>query len=56
MRIVRQESEMEKMTGYAHAHGKKLYVTLNTLIKEAELPLLVDTLANDFQVLDLDRS
>jgi len=37
--------QMEKMIGYAHAHGKKLYVTLNTLIKEAELPLLVDTLA-----------
>lgn len=37
--------QMEKMTGYAHAHGKKLYVTLNTLIKETELPLLVDTLA-----------
>lgn len=38
--------QMEKMTGYAHAHQKKLYVTLNTLVKEPELPLLVDTLAS----------
>ena len=38
--------QMEKMTGYAHAHQKKLYVTLNTVIKEPELPLLVDTLAS----------
>lgn len=38
--------QMEKMTGYAHAHQKKLYVTLNTVVKESELPLLVDTLAS----------
>ncbi len=38
--------QMEKMTGYAHAQQKKLYVTLNTVIKEPELPLLVDTLAS----------
>lgn len=38
--------QMEKMTGYAHSQQKKLYVTLNTLIKETELPLLVDTLAS----------
>ena len=34
------------MTGYAHSLEKKLYVTLNTLIKESELPLLVDTLSS----------
>jgi len=39
-------SQMERMTAYAHHHGKKLYVTLNTLVKEAELPQLVDTLAS----------
>ncbi|MBU5611351.1 peptidase U32 family protein [Geomonas azotofigens] len=38
-------SQMERMTGYAHAHGKKVYVTLNTLVKENELPLLIDNLA-----------
>ena len=38
--------QMEKMIGYAHAQQKKLYVTLNTVIKEPELPLLVDTLAS----------
>jgi U32 family peptidase len=38
-------SQMERMTAYAHSHGKKVYVTLNTLVKEAELPQLVDTLA-----------
>ena len=39
-------SQMERMTAYAHGTGKKLYVTLNTLVKEAELPLLIDTLAS----------
>ncbi|HJV33489.1 U32 family peptidase [Geomonas sp.] len=39
-------SQMEKMTTYAHHHGKKVYVTLNTLVKEAELPQLIDTLAS----------
>jgi len=39
-------SQMERMTAYAHSHGKKLYVTLNTLVKEAELPQLIDTLAS----------
>lgn len=38
-------SQMERMTAYAHGIGKKLYVTLNTLVKEAELPQLIDTLA-----------
>ncbi len=38
--------QMEKMTGYAHSLQKKLYVTLNTIIKEPELPLLVDTLCS----------
>jgi len=39
-------SQMERMTAYAHSHGKKLYVTLNTLVKEAELPQLIDTLSS----------
>ena len=39
-------SQMERMTSYAHGTGKKLYVTLNTLVKEAELPSLIDTLAS----------
>ncbi|HBG05346.1 MAG: peptidase U32 [Geobacteraceae bacterium GWC2_58_44] len=39
-------SQMERMTAYAHSNGKKLYVTLNTLVKESELPQLIDTLAS----------
>ena len=39
-------SQMDRMTAYAHSHGKKLYVTLNTLVKESELPQLIDTLAS----------
>jgi U32 family peptidase len=38
-------SQMERMTAYAHGTGKKLYVTLNTLVKESELPQLIETLA-----------
>ncbi len=38
-------ADVERMTTYAHSQKKRLYVTLNTLIKEAELPRLVDLLA-----------
>ena len=38
-------SQMERMLAYAHGHNRKIYVTLNTLVKEKELPQLVDTLA-----------
>ena len=37
--------QMERMLAYAHAHDRRVYVTLNTLVKEKELPQLVDTLA-----------
>jgi len=37
--------EVGRMAGFAHSLGRKLYVALNTLIKEQELPLLLDTLA-----------
>src|SRR5450631_716473 len=37
--------QMERMLGYAHAHNRRIYITLNTLVKELELPELVDTLA-----------
>ncbi|GAM09899.1 putative protease [Geobacter sp. OR-1] len=37
--------QMERMLAYAHANGRKVYVTLNTLVKERELPQLVETLA-----------
>ncbi|MDA3970897.1 MAG: U32 family peptidase [Desulfobulbaceae bacterium] len=36
--------EMESLSGYAHSLGRKLYVPLNTLIKDAELPHLLDVL------------
>lgn len=38
-------AEVEKMSAYARPLGRKVYVTLNTLVKESELPLLVDTLS-----------
>jgi len=38
-------AEVSQMADFAHSLGRKLYVALNTLIKEQELPLLVDTLA-----------
>jgi len=37
--------ELERMTGFAHAGQRRLYVTLNTLVKERELPALAETLA-----------
>jgi len=37
--------EMERMLGYAHSLKRKIYVTLNTLVKENELSQLVEVLA-----------
>ncbi|HEY6873338.1 MAG TPA: U32 family peptidase [Geobacteraceae bacterium] len=37
--------QMERMLGYAHSQGRRIYVTLNTLVKENELPRLVEILA-----------
>jgi putative protease len=45
--------QMEKMTGYAHSLGRKLYVTLNTLVKESELSPLVNVLA-DLEAIQVD--
>ena len=38
-------TELERLVGYAHKHNKKIYVALNTLIKEAELPELINVLS-----------
>ncbi len=38
-------ADIERMTWFLQAQGKNLYVTLNTLIKEHELPRLIETLA-----------
>jgi len=38
-------AEVSQMAAFAHSLGRKLYIALNTLVKEQELPLLVDTLA-----------
>ena len=38
-------TQMERMLAYAHGQNRKIYITLNTLVKEKELPQLVDTLA-----------
>src|SRR5512145_2486010 len=37
-------TDMERLIAYAHGLGRKVYVTLNTLVKERELPQLVETL------------
>ncbi len=36
--------ELSRMAAYAHCLGRKLYITLNTLIKESELPDLAQLL------------
>jgi len=38
-------AQMERMLAYAHALNRRVYVTLNTLVKEKELSQLVETLA-----------
>ncbi|WP_305041492.1 peptidase U32 family protein [Geoalkalibacter sp.] len=38
-------ADLERMLNYAQGRGRKIYVTLNTLVKERELPQLVETLA-----------
>lgn len=38
-------SELEGMLACARQQGRKIYVTVNTLVKELELPRLVETLA-----------
>ncbi|MBI5557752.1 MAG: U32 family peptidase [Deltaproteobacteria bacterium] len=39
-------AEVEKLTVYAHQRQRRLYITLNTLIKEVELPRLVHILGS----------
>lgn len=38
------EADLDELTAYAHANGKKVYVALNTLLQENELPLLMEQL------------
>jgi putative protease len=35
---------MKRIVDYAHANNRKVYLTLNTLIRECELPELMTTL------------
>ncbi|MBE6380905.1 MAG: U32 family peptidase [Lentisphaerae bacterium] len=37
--------ELSKLLNYAHSNGKKVYVTLNTLLGESELPEVMSALA-----------
>ncbi|MCM2357684.1 MAG: U32 family peptidase [Geobacteraceae bacterium] len=37
--------QLERMLGYAHSLDRRIYVTLNTLVKENELPRLIEILA-----------
>lgn len=43
-------TDIEKLTQYLQRDNKRLYVTLNTLIKETELPQLIDTLGGLEQI------
>lgn len=36
--------DLDEITAYAHANGKKVYVALNTVLQETELPLLLSHL------------
>lgn len=38
------EQDLDEITAFAHAHGKKVYVALNTLLQENELALLNEQL------------
>jgi putative protease len=38
-------AELERLLAYARSRQRRIYVTLNTLVKERELPQLVETLA-----------
>jgi len=38
--------DLEQIVGYAHQRQRRVYTTLNTLVKEKELPLLIETLAS----------
>ena len=42
--------EMEEAINYAHIRGVKAYVTVNTLIKETELPLICDHLLQLYSI------
>ncbi len=38
-------TDLEQMVAYAHHNQRKVYLALNTLVKEAELPRLIEVLA-----------
>ncbi|MBN1141630.1 MAG: U32 family peptidase [Deltaproteobacteria bacterium] len=46
-------AELERMTACAHARDARLYVTINSLVKEPELPRLVELLA-DLEAIGID--
>ena len=39
------DDELMESMDYCHLHGKKLYLTINTLVKEEELPVLTEWIA-----------
>ncbi len=46
-------AELERMTACAHARNARLYVTINSLVKEGELPELIGLLA-DMEAMGID--
>jgi putative protease len=43
--------QLDELIGYAHAHGRKVYITFNTLVQQHELPDALEALA---QINDLN--
>ncbi|MCK4622850.1 MAG: U32 family peptidase [Desulfuromonadales bacterium] len=43
-------AEIDQLTRHVRQNGKRIYITMNTLVKEAELPQLIDTLGNLEQI------
>ena len=39
------ESDLDEITAFAHSKGKKVYVAINTLMQESELPELLKMLS-----------
>ncbi|MGE9292581.1 MAG: peptidase U32 family protein, partial [Puniceicoccales bacterium] len=37
--------QLDEVIGYAHTHGKKVYITFNTLVQQHELPDALESLA-----------
>lgn len=44
------QDTIQKAVTYAHLHGVKVYLTVNTLLKQAELPALYDYIKPFYEI------